>query len=67
MFLSLFSSLILSLPVYASVTVAPFFSVFFSVVPFFPLVSVNVACSFEGLELVTNQLKGSGIEPNDFN
>ena len=37
------------------------------VVPFFSLVFVNVACSFEGLELVTNQLKGSGIEPNDFN
>ena len=34
MFLSLFSSLILSLRVYASVTVAPFFRVFFSAVPF---------------------------------
>jgi len=68
MFISLSSSLTLSVRVYASITVAPFFRVFFSVlVPFFPLVFVNVARSFEGLELVTNQLKGSGIEPNDFN
>lgn len=69
---SLLSSLILSLGVcmrvVASVTITPFLPcfVFLSSSHFSPLVFVNVACSFEGLELVTNQLKRSGIEPNDF-